>query len=245
MNFASYTECLLQAFLLHSKTAEVLKRKKEIIDEVAYFHNYTPSRVLYVGFNPVILVDESEEIAVTAVSKKVQEYLTSAGVKYTYIPDDKIKNFYKKFNSVVALDEYFTFATDDNEQKNRVLDICNLATDYVITTCRDYKNQEFKDREFSIPALVKNGKENNVFLEFHDHNIHDKNSWTTYVYQINGSNFAMSGPYARKAMYFKQLAKFSHDAGAVGYNVHKNLMYKSLIKKNYEHVISIRFDNGS
>jgi hypothetical protein len=245
MNFASYTECLLQAFLLHSKTAEVLKRKKEIIDEVAYFHNYTPSRVLYVGFNPVILVDESEEIAVTAVSQKVQEYLTSAGVKYTYIPDDKIKNFYKKFKSVVALDEYFTFAADDNEQKNRVLDICNLATDYVITTCRDYKNQEFKDREFSIPALVKNGKENNVFLEFHDHNIHDKNSWTTYVYQINGSNFAMSGPYARKAMYFKQLAKFSHDAGAVGYNVHKNLMYKSLIKKNYEHVISIRFDNGS
>ena len=245
MNFASYTECLLQAFLLHSKTAEVLKRKKEIIDEVAYFHNYTPSRVLYVGFNPVILVDESEEIAVTAVSKKVQEYLTSAGVKYTYIPDDKIKNFYKKFNSVVALDEYFTFAADDNEQKNRVLDICNLATDYVITTCRDYKNQEFKDREFSIPDMVKTGKENNVFLEFHDHNIHDKNSWTTYVYQINGSNFAMSGPYARKAMYFKQLAKFSHDAGAVGYNVHKNLMYKSLIKKNYEHVISIRFDNGS
>jgi hypothetical protein len=242
MNFASYTECLLQAFLLHSKTAEVLKRKKEIIDEVAYFHNYTPSRVLYVGFNPVILVDESEEIAVTAVSQKVQEYLTSAGVKYTYIPDDKIKNFYKKFNSVVALDEYFTFAADDNEQKNRVLDICNLATDYVITTCRDYKNQEFKDREFSIPALVKNGKENNVFLEFHDHNIHDKNSWTTYVYQINGSNFAMSGPYARKAMYFKQLAKFSHDAGAVGYNVHKNLMYKSLIKKNYEHVVSFKFD---
>jgi len=245
MNFASYTECLLQAFLLHNKTAEVLKRKKEIIDEVAYFHNYTPSRVLYVGFNPVILVDESDEIAVTAVSENVREYLTSAGVKYTYIPEDTLKKYYKKFNSVVALDEYFTFAADDNEQKNKVTDICNLATDYVITTCRDYKNQEFKDREFSIPALIKNGKDNNVFLEFHDHNTNDKNSWSTYVYQIFGSNFVMSGPYARRAMYFKQLAKFSHDAGAVGYNIHKNLMYKSLIKKNYEHVISIRFDNGS
>ena len=54
-----------------------------------------------------------------------------------------------------------------------------------------------------------------------------------------------NGPYLRRALYFKQLAKFSHDAGAVGFNVHKNLMYKSLIKKNYEHVISIRFDNGS
>jgi len=38
-------------------------------------------------------------------------------------------------------------------QKNRVAEICSLATEYVITTCKDYKNQEFKDREFSIPAL--------------------------------------------------------------------------------------------
>jgi len=43
-------------------------------------------------------------------------------------------------------------------------------------------------------------------------------------------------------MFFKQLAKFSIDAGAVNFLVHKNLMYKSLIKKNYEHVVSIQFE---
>ncbi|NBW58034.1 hypothetical protein EBR43_09720, partial [bacterium] len=49
------------------------------------------------------------------------------------------------------------------------------------------------------------------------------------------------GPFARRNMYFKQLAKFSMDAGAENFYVHKNLMYKSLIKKNYEHIITIKF----
>ena len=44
-------------------------------------------------------------------------------------------------------------------------------------------------------------------------------------------------------MFFKQLAKFVYDAGAANFTVHKNLMYKSLIKKNYEHVISVQFDS--
>jgi hypothetical protein len=43
-------------------------------------------------------------------------------------------------------------------------------------------------------------------------------------------------------MYFKQLAKFSTDAGAGGFSVHKNLMYKGLTSKGYEHVITIKFD---
>jgi len=45
-------------------------------------------------------------------------------------------------------------------------------------------------------------------------------------------------------MYFKQLAKFSLDNGASNFIVHKNLMYKGLVKKNYEHVISITFDGN-
>jgi hypothetical protein len=64
------------------------------------------------------------------------------------------------------------------------------------------------------------------------------------VHEIADNKLITNGPYARRAMFFKQLAKFSADAGAVGFSVHKNLMYKSLIKKNYEHVISIRFDNN-
>lgn len=246
MSFKSYTDCLLRAFVLHNKPNEVLNRKKEIIDEVAEFHNYKPNTVLYLGFNPVILVDSTPNIFISEVSEETQKYLTSAGVKYLYVPLDKLTEGNQKFDSIIALDEYFTFADNDIQQKEKIKKISQLCVEYIITTCKDYKNQEFKDREFSSPALIKNNKSQTVFLEYHDYyDLHDKNSWQTNVYQISNNVLTVTEPFNRRALYFKQLAKFSHDSNAVGFVVHKNLMYKSLIKKNYEHVITIRFDNGS
>jgi hypothetical protein len=161
-----------------------------------------------------------------------------------YVEENDLGNYRKQFDWVVAADEYFTFADSDLDQKNKVVEICNLAREYVITTCKDYKNQDFKDREFSVPALIRNTEKNRVYLEFHDYDLQDRNKWNTKVFEINEDQLVHSGPFNRRAMFFKQLAKFSSDAGAVGFSVHKNLMYKSLIKKNYEHVISIQFDNN-
>jgi hypothetical protein len=245
MSFENYTDSLLRAFVSHNRPQEVLKRKKEIIDEIAVFHNYSPSSVLYVGFNPLLVIDPAKELFVTEISSTAIDYLKSAGIKFTFIESSKIHSINTKFDSVIALDEYFTFAKSDIEQKAKVTNICNLAREYVITTCKDYKNQDFKDKEFSIPALIKNSNSDNIYLEYHNQDLQDRNSWHTTVFQISNNVLEHSGPFARRALYFKQLAKFSNDAGAVGFNVHKNLMYKSLIKKNYEHVISIRFDNGS
>jgi hypothetical protein len=201
--------------------------------------------VLYLGFNPLILVDNCKQIFVAEISEDSKNYLLDTGIKFTYIPKEKLYAGKQKFDSVIALDEYFTFADSDNDQRDKVTKISQLTNEYIITTCKDYKNQEFKDREFSTPALIKNSKSDNIYLEYHSYNLQDRNSWHTNLYQISNNVLTPSGPYARRALFFKQLAKFSHDAGAVGFNVHKNLMYKSLIKKNYEHVISIRFDNGS
>jgi hypothetical protein len=245
MSFESYTDCVLRAFILHTKQSEIVKRKKEILDEIADFHNFVPNTVLYVGFNPAILADVTPNITVTEISQAAQDFLKSKNVEFNFVQKDKLLNTKQKFDSVVALDEYFTFASTDNLQKNKVTEICNLASEYIITTCRDYKNQDFKDREFSSPALIRDSKSNTVFLEFHNHDIQDRNFWQSTVYQINGTTLVTAGPFNRRSMFFKQLAKFSHDTGAVSFSVHKNLMYKSLIKKNYEHVISIRFDNGS
>jgi len=245
MSFESYTECLRQAYELHPKQQEILKRKKEIFDEVAYYHNHRPSNILYVGFNPLILIDDSINITVTEISKNCQKFLKDCGIKFNYIEEDVIYNSNKRFDVVIALDEYFTFANDDEEQKNKITKICKLTNEYIITTCKDYKNQDFKDKEFSVPGLIKNGKDNLIFLEFHDHSLNNKTGWITFLYKILNSKLETFGPFNKKIMFFKQLAKFSHDAGAVSFHVHKNLMYKSLIKKNYEHVISIRFDNGT
>lgn len=245
MSFESYTDSILRAFRSHPKPADVVKRKQEILSGVSGYHNFTPDSVLYVGFNPAILAETADTIAVTYISKQAQDFLHENGIKFTYIAPEKLSQYQRKFESVIALDEYFTFADSDQAQRDRVVEICQLATEYVITTCKDYKNQEFKDREFSIPALIRAGQSSTVYLEFHDHSLQDRNSWKTQVYEITGAQLTATGPFDRRAMFFKQLAKFSADAGAVGFSVHKNLMYKSLIKKNYEHVISIRFDNGT
>jgi hypothetical protein len=161
-----------------------------------------------------------------------------------YINPDTLNEYYKKFDSVIAFDEFLTFADSDAEQQKLIQQICSLADQVVISTVRDYKNQEFKDKEFSTPAIIKGSAKSQIFLEYHDWNFKDRASWTTIVYEMEypANNNRNHGPYNRRTMYFKQLAKFSADAGSTHFQVHKNLMYKSLLKKNYEHVISMIFD---
>ena len=245
MSFEKYTDCILNAFRSHPKASDVIKRKKEILQGVSEFHNLQSESVLYFGFNPAILADNSEDIYVTHISDDACNFLKANNIKFNLIPKTELTNHYKKFEVVVALDEFFTFVNSDQEQRDLIEQVCNLTSEYLVTTCKDYKNQDFKDREFSTPAIIRTPKTNLIYLEFHDHDLNDRNSWKTYVHQINNVNMNMYGGFNRRSVFFKQLAKFSSDVGSVGFSVHKNLMYKSLIKKNYEHVISIRFDyNG-
>jgi hypothetical protein len=243
MDFVRYSDALLSALTNAIKDREIVTKKQEILDSIYEFHNFIPSTTLFVGFSPAILSDKNGKISVTAISEAVVNYLDSMSIEYEYIPETQLIG--KKFDVVVAVDEYFTFARGDNEQQTSVRQICNLANEFVISTLRDYKNQDFKDREFSIPAVIRSGKESRVFNEFHNWDLADRAVWETTVYEITNPDHSLTtyGPFARRTMYFKQLAKFSMDAGAADFTVHKNLMYKSLIKKNYEHVISIRFDN--
>ena len=46
----------------------------------------------------------------------------------------------------------------------------------------------------------------------------------------------------RRTMYFKQLAKFTSDHGGKNFSIHKNLFYKPLLSKAFEHVISIDYE---
>jgi hypothetical protein len=131
-------------------------------------------------------------------------------------------------------------------QQDQIGLFCSLARDLVISTVRDYKNQEYKDREYSQPVLSRNGNAKFTYLESHDWDIKDRASWKTTVFEIDqtAGELTTYGPFDRRTMYFKQLAKFSLDNGASNFIVHKNLMYKGLVKKNYEHVISITFDGN-
>jgi hypothetical protein len=236
--FSKYSDVIFDAFCLHSKRKEITDRKHEIIDKVVEYYNSSVSSILFVGFNPAILSFQSKEIYVAEVSDTVLTWIRSQGV------DAKELNYTepRKFDIVVAFDEYLTFATDEQDQKNAIDALCKFSNNLIITTVKDYKNQDFKDREYSQPAIIKANNQLTAFTEIHDWDQKDKNLWKTALYQLNGMNSKCCGEFDRRTLYFKQLAKFTMDAGATNFLIHKNLMYKSLIKKNYEHVISVSFE---
>lgn len=244
MTFSDYTDAILAALQYNPKLDDVVARKQEILDGVYRTENLEPTSVLFVGFNPAILSCRAKTIGVTEISIVAQKFLDDRGIKYVYIPNSELESYHKKFQCVVAMDEYFTFAESDQDQQDKISKICNLATNFVISTIRDYKNQDFKDREFSQPIMVRNNGINKLFFENHDWDLKDRTLWTSTVYEVESpsNELTVYGSFQRRTMFFKQLAKFSMDAGAVNFLVHKNLMYKSLIKKNYEHVVSIQFE---
>jgi len=243
MNFQNYTDAILSALKYNPRMQDVIFKKQQILDTVYTTENLTPTTVLFVGFNPAIISCQAKSISVTEISDTAQQFLKSQGVKFTYIDPAKLDAHKKKFECVIAMDEYFTFAESDTEQQTKIANICNLATDFVISTVRDYKNQDYKDRDFSQPTNVRNGSDIRIYLESHDWDLKDRTRWNTMVYEIGpDSSLVTYGTFERRTMFFKQLAKFSIDAGAVNFLVHKNIMYKSLIKKNYEHVVSIQFN---
>ena len=241
-DFTNYTDANLSAIKRSAKATEIITRKQSILDGVYAFYNFAPSTILFVGFNPAILSPTTQEVFVTEISPAVQVYLDRLKVKCTYLTTAALVG--KQFDVVIAADEYFTYAKDAQDQIDKVMSICSLAKEFVISTLRDYKNQEFRDKEFSIPAVVRNQASTTTYTEFHDWSLLNRTQWNSKVCEIDNVTNALTvfGPFKRHTMYFKQLAKFSMDAGADNFIVHKNLMYKSPIKRNYEHVISIKFE---
>lgn len=238
-NYNKYTEISLNAFEFNPRSKEIIEKKKEINDTIIQYHGSKPTSVLFYGFNPMILSLPYTQISVTHINDRIKNLLDRYEIKYTYIDSKELNDYSKEFSWVVAADEFFTFADSEETQRRQVTQAVKLAKTTVITTLKDYKNQEFKEREFSQPLAIYNQKVSKVFLEYHNYDFEDKNAWNTTVYELTGQDAIVHGAFSRRSMYFKQLARFSMDAGASNFYVHKNLMYKGLIKKNYEHVLSI------
>jgi len=242
--FTSYTDAALSALIFNPKFDDQVARKQEILDGVYRTENLEPQSILFVGFNPAIVSCRAKNISVTEISDAAMKFLTSQRVKFTYVDPKKLSEYSKKFDCVVAMDEYFTFAKSDEQQQEKIALMCSLAQAFVVSTIKDYKNQDYKDRDFSQPTLVRGNSGHKMFVENYIWNPVDRTLFTSMLYEVAepGSVLIPYGTFDRRTMYFKQLAKFSMDNGAANFLVHKNLMYKSLTKRNYEHVVSIQFE---
>lgn len=243
MQYIDYSAITFDAFKDSNKQEDTIKRKKEILDSVFSYHRSTPRSMLFVGFNPAMLEYAELDITVTQVAPGIMGWIRKAIPSARFMEWEQL-NDTDSFDAVIAMEEFLTFADSEEFQYTQLNKICNLANQVAITTLRDYKNQGFKDREFSIPSLVKGQTDDKMFLEYHDYDLQDRNAWTRSVFEIQGENMRAFRGFQCRQMFFKQCAKFSLDAGATDFLIHKNIMYKSLIKKNYEHVISMGFSNN-
>lgn len=238
-SFEKYSDILLDAFQNNSRHEELAQKKHEIILDLMNHYDLAVDKILFVGFSPGILKCEYQDIAITEVSDSVLHYLDQQGCSVRHVLKSDLGR--EKFQVVVAVDEYLTFADSDQEQRDHVRFISSITDSLFVTTLRDYKNQDFKDREFSQPIAVRRGTDKKIYFEHYEYSSLDRNTYEGTNYIIDGEGVAVAGPFLRRSMYFKQLAKFSFDEGARAFLVHQNLMHKSVIKKNYEHIITIQF----
>jgi len=238
-SFEKYSDILLNAFQSNAKSFDLANKKQEIIDEVFNHYDLDSGRVLFVGFSPGILTVKNFDIYVTEISTEVQQFLDTKQIAYTYLERSQLKSKY--FDCVIAVDEYLTFADTDLDQRTKVNFLADIAKNILVTTLRDYKNQDFKDREFSSPICIKSDIAKRIYIEHYEYDGSDRNLFYGTSYAVSDEDVMVIGPFSRRSMYFKQLAKFAFDAGAKNFLVHQNLMHKSIIKKNYEHILTIKF----
>lgn len=238
-SFEKYSDILLDAFQSNPRSDDLIIKKQEIIEDLLHHFNIEATSVLFIGFTPNTIRAKFEKLFVTAVSNSAAEHITRLNPAAEIISFDNIRSH--NFDVVIAVDEFLTFADTDTEQKDLIATIGAITKKLFITTLKDYKNQDFKDREFSQPITVRKANDKKIYFEHYEYDQNDRNSFTGTNYIIDGDGVAVIGPFARRSMYFKQLAKFSFDNGAQAFLVHQNLMHKSMIKKNYEHIITVRF----
>jgi hypothetical protein len=244
--FQQISRLNVQAYISNQRGEEILSKKQEILNDISDFYELDPTNILFIGFSSFVFAEYVGRKFITDIDDETYAYLESKNVQCVRLNRSDLARYHKQFDVVVAADEFFTYAQSDEDQRQLVKEISDLSCEYVITTLRDYKNQDYRDREFSFPINIKSKDLTTVFLESHDWSISDRNAWKSKIYQIDpDDSLTVHGPFDRRAMYFKQLAKFSSDAGASGFLVHKNLMYKGLCRKNYEHVITMRFENAN
>jgi hypothetical protein len=238
-SFEKYSDILLDAFCLNAKSVELAHKKQEILNELFNHYDIASGKVLFIGFSPAITTLNNYDIYVSDVSQEVRNYLDSIKKSYTFVDRNNLTS--KSFDVVIAVDEFLTFADSDSDQRSLVEQVSDITKNIFVTTLRDYKNQDFKDREFSLPIAIKSPDNKKIYFEHYEYSTTDRNMFYGTSYAVSDEDVIVIGPFKRRSMFFKQLAKFSFDAGAKNFLVHQNLMHKSIIKKNYEHILTIKF----
>jgi len=161
-------------------------------------------------------------------------------LKSTLTLDNIISNG-ETYDYIIAPDEYFVQFGSEEDQVKEIYKLCNIATKGVYTTLKDYRNMHASQRFFQEPFEVKQDDGDSIIIRKREWNKTDKQCWIQREYIIKNDKLIVCDPIDCRTMYFKQLAKFSSDAGASKFQVEKKQMYKPLFSKTFEYIVYISF----
>ena len=185
------------------------------------------------SFNPIILLLE-QYYKCTVVASQSVKYSWQSSSYFV----DSINDITEPVDIVLALDEYLTYASSEQDQRDALAKLKNITGGTLITTLQDYKNAAPHKRN-AVDSVTSN---DHIVVE---QNILDKinrQNWQTHIYFIeNQRDFTVLDAENRRTMYFKQLAKYSSDLNGTGFTVQKNLLYRGFYKRSYEHIITLTF----
>jgi hypothetical protein len=146
-----------------------------------------------------------------------------------------------KYDYVIALDEWLCKSSTEQGQIDKINLLPKIARKGFYTSIKDYKNMSPRDRFFEEIFELKSDLGNAIIVRKRDWDIKDRQSWIQKNYIIQNDELRVCEPSPHRTMYFKQLAKFSTDAGAKSFQVDKKLMYKPLFSKAFEYIVYISF----
>ena len=226
----------LQQITDHNRWLDQASIRYDIIEQVFKNLNINPQIILFSHFNPLVLLLEKKYQCVVVADQSI---------KYAWLSNsefiDKLTDIEQPADVCIALDEYFTFARDEIDQRNMLAEIRAVTRGYLITTLQDYKNAAPHKRS-QADANISQQNPNFIIIDHQILNINNRQGWQSYTYMIeNQNNLSVIGPQDRRTMYFKQLANYSSSIGGTGFTIHKNLLYRGFFKKTYEHIISVQF----
>lgn len=210
--------------------------KFQIIEKLFHSLNIRPRTIVFAGFSPLVLTLEKHYACVVVADAQLKDIWQSKSI---FI--DNITDLTQPADVCLALDEYLTYADSEQAQRTLLEDLKKACKGYLITTLQDYKN-DTPHKKASVEGIISNEDQDFLIIEQNKIDKVNRQSWRNYIFVIeNHAQLKVIGPVERRTMYFKQLAKYSSDIGGVDYVIQKNLFYKGYYKKNYEHIITLRF----
>jgi hypothetical protein len=212
---------------------EQAQAKVEILQKLFGGLQIQPKTLLFTHFNPIVLLLEQHYNCIVVGDQSVKYAYQSSS---TFI--DNITQVKNIVDVTIALDEYFTFATSENDQRQLLSEIKSVTRGYLVTSLQDYKNSAPHKRNHVESGVYGD----TIILEQSQVDKNNKQNWQNHIYFIeNNRDLTVIGPVERRTMYFKQLAKYSSDLGGSDYVIQKNMLYRGFFKRNYEHIITVQF----